>query len=104
MSTVYEIPITPSTPQSFTVSLNGGTYNISLNWNSSAQCWIMDIGDQSNNPLVQGIPLITGADLLAQLEYIGIGGNMIVQTDNDPTAVPTFDSLGDTGHLFYNAP
>jgi len=26
---------------------------------------------------------------------------MLEQTDHDPTAVPTFDNLGTTGHLFF---
>ena len=100
MATYNEIP-TSGTPQILLVALNSGTYTLTLKWNTIAQTWIMDIGDASNNPLAQGLPLITGSDLLAQLEYLGIGGAMTVQTDNDPTAVPTYSNLGTTGHLYF---
>ncbi len=103
MTTPYEVPLS-ATPQTFTIQLNGATYAMTVKWNAAASAWVLDIGDASNNPLVQGIPLITGADLLAQYEYLGIGGKIIVQTDNDPAAVPTYDNLGKTGHLFYVSP
>lgn len=100
MTNYSEIPLTPS-PQVLTTALSGVTYTLTIKWNTVAECWMMDIGDQSNNPLVQGIPLVTGSDLLAQFEYLGIGGALTVQTDNDPAAIPTYTNLGTTGHLFY---
>lgn len=64
--------------------------------------WYMDIGDALNNPLSLGIPLITGADLLAQYAAdVGIPGQMEVQTDHDLYAVPTFDNLGVNSHLYF---
>lgn len=103
MITPYEVPLSP-TPQQFTISLNGAVYTLTFKWNTLGNMWVMDIGDAANNPLAQGLPLVTGSDLLAQFEYLQIGGLMTVQTDNDPVAVPTFDNLGTLGHLFYLAP
>lgn len=57
--------------------------------------------DSSQNPIAVGIPLITGADLLEQLYYLGIGGALIVQSTNDPNLVPDFETLGSTGNLFF---
>ncbi len=61
----------------------------------------MDAADVDGVPLLTGVPVITGADLLAQFAYIGVYGQMIAQTDNDPGAVPTFENLGTTGYLYY---
>jgi len=105
MVSVVEIPTIPA-PQTFTIALNGTTYTIRLTWCIPAQCWMMDIADQGDTPIALGIPLITGADLLAQLAYlsIGNGGAMVVQSDNDPALVPSFTTLGSTGHLFFVSP
>ncbi len=45
---------------------------------NSIDCWGLDIGDASNNPIVCGIPLIPGVNLLAQYAYLGISGELIV--------------------------
>jgi hypothetical protein len=96
----YEIPLDP---QAQTLTLNGGgnSYNLRVTWCSAADCWILDILDGNSAPIVQGIPLITGVNLLSQYEYLGIGGALVVQTDSDPAVVPTYELLGVTGHLFY---
>jgi hypothetical protein len=100
VSTFYEIPLKPEA-QEFDISLGGVTYHLLLTWNAPNNAWNLDIEDSLQNPIVQGIPLITGADLLAQLEYLGLGGALIVQSDFDPNEVPNYGGLGSTGHLFF---
>jgi Domain of unknown function (DUF6983) len=104
-STIYEIP-TSNVPQVQTISLNGVQYQITTRWNAYAGngAWVMDIADSNGNRILSGVPLVTGADLLAQFEYLGIGGAMVVQSDNNPDVVPDSLSLGVTGHLFYATP
>ena len=101
MSTAYEIPITPSVPQTFTISLAGTFYNLTVRWSTSMAAWFLDLADATNNFLLNGVPLITGADLLAQYAYLDIGGQLVVQSDNDLSLVPDFDTLGVTGHLYF---
>lgn len=98
------IILTTAFPQIFTLSLGGVTYTIRLAWCSASYCWVIDIGDQTNVPIAQGLPFITGHTLLAQYEYLGIAGDFIVQTDHAPDTPPTFQNLGSTGHLYYLAP
>jgi hypothetical protein len=101
MGTYYTIPTQPQ-PQNFTIRLSGVTYTFTLLYrNNPAAGWVLDIGDSNNNPIVQGIPLVTGADLLRQYAYLGFGGALWVQTQDDPDAVPTFTNLGSDGHLYY---
>lgn len=97
---VFEIPLL-ATPQNLSVVLNNALYNLLVQWCDPASCWIVDIADANDNLLVQGVPLVTGADLLAQYGYLGFGGKLIVQTDNNTDAIPTFDNLGKTSHLYF---
>lgn len=102
VNVAHEIPLTP-TPQRFSISLGGVTYQLRSVWNPLAQAWVVDIADSSGQPIVSGIPLVCGANLLEQFDYLGIGGELIAQSDNDPNVPPTFNSLGSTGHLYFVA-
>lgn len=97
---IYEIPTQPEN-QTFSISLNGTTYNLRLKWNAPNASWVLDILDSQQNGILRGVPLITGADLLAQYAYMGIGGKLIVQSDNNPDQVPDYTTLGSTGHLYF---
>jgi hypothetical protein len=99
MSTAYEIP-TSRQPQTFTVSLAGVTYTVTLRWNVTAAAWILDLADRNGNPITTGIPLVPGPNLVAQLGYLNLGFSLYTQTDNAPDSPPTFSNLGSTGHLF----
>lgn len=97
----YEIPLTP-VAQKFSIALGGQTYNLTVNWNSAPQGgWVLDIADESDEPIVAGIPLVTGADLLSQYQYLGFNGAMLVESDFDLYATPTFNNLGVNSHLFF---
>jgi hypothetical protein len=98
---IYEIPISPN-PQRFSISMAGAAYNLRLIYIDAPDAgWLLDIDDVNDNPLICGIPLVTGADLLAQYAYLGIGGQLFCTTDGDPSAVPTFANLGVTSHLYF---
>lgn len=97
---VVEIPLQP-TPQKLGVTLNGVDYQLLVVWNDQNQSWVMDIMDSGSNPIAMGLPLVTANDLLEQFEYLGINGQMLVQTDFNTTQVPTFFNLGQTAHLYF---
>lgn len=96
---IQEIPLSPN-PQTFSITLGNQGYQLTVVWRDPFG-WYLDIADSAGNPLVQSIPLVTGADLLAQYGYLGINGQLRVQTDNDPDAVPTFENLGKQSHLYF---
>lgn len=101
MASVYEIPLTAGA-QRFFVTLAGVQYQFSLYWRDAENGgWILDIADTGGNAIVSGIPLVTGADLLAQYGYLGIKGTLQVQTDGTPDAVPTYSNLGTASHLYF---
>lgn len=98
--TSNEVPLQPQAQQLY-VSLNGVTYQLTLRWNAYSAAWVADLASASGTPMISGFPLVTGVDLLEQFEYLGIGGALVVQSDNDPNLVPNYGSLGVTGHLYY---
>lgn len=101
---VFTIPLQVGTPQTFDIQLGGTSYQLTLlyrNDTSGLGGWTVDIADGSGNPIVQGIPLVTGADLLAQYKYLGFMGALVAQTTSNPDAVPTFSNLGDDGQLYW---
>lgn len=100
MTTASEIPLIPQ-PQRFSISLSGTSYIMLLIWNAVSACWILNISDNNNVAIASGIPLVTGADLLEQLRYLGFVGSLITQTDGDINAVPTFSNLGAAGRLYW---
>ncbi|QPF11482.1 hypothetical protein IMO34_15330 [Raoultella terrigena] len=65
-----------------------------------AAFWCLDIMDSSGGDLIKGVPLITGADLLAQYDYLGLGFSLYVDCDNPANENPTETDLGIYSHLY----
>lgn len=103
MTIASEIPLSPA-PQRMSITLSNVTYQLNFVWNETSQCWIMSISDSSGTPLIQGAAITTGADIIEQFEYLGLGGKLIAQTDSNVDAVPTFTNLGLSGHLYWVTP
>jgi hypothetical protein len=101
MST-FLVPLT-NVPQIFEIALGGVNYTLTCKWNDSDEGgWVLDITDVvSGDPIAANIPLITGADCLSGLEYLGITGQLVVFTDGDETAVPTLENLGVESNLYF---
>lgn len=98
---VYVIPLSP-TPQRFTINLGGIEYGLTVRYrNTDMGGWTLDIADRSGVPIVNGIPLVTGCDLLAQYRHLGFAGELRAQTDDEPDAAPTFENLGNQSHLYW---
>jgi hypothetical protein len=101
--TTFLIPLV-NTPQTFQISLGGVNYSMTSKWNDADEGgWIIDLADVDGNPIVAGVPMITGADLLANLGYLGIEGELVVFTDGDETAVPTLENLGVESNLYFQS-
>ena len=96
MVIMREIPLIPESQQVM-CNINGIRYTFNIIWRDTG--YILDILDVANNAIVQGLSLITGADLLAQLQYLNLNFILVIVTDVDNTLVPTYTSLGITSHL-----
>jgi hypothetical protein len=101
----YLIPLT-NAPQTFSITLAGVTYTMTNWWNyleyDGAGAWMLDIADAQGNPIACNIPLITGADCLDGLAYLGINGSLWVLTSgSSPFDVPTYSNLGTDSNLYF---
>lgn len=63
--------------------------------------WVLDITDEAGAPLLSGLPLAAGADLLAPYPHLSFGGALLVYTDGTPDAAPTYAGLGGNSRLFF---
>ena len=101
---IFEIPLTPNA-QSFLITLVGVQYRMTLVWRDIDDGgWFLDIADEQSNNIVQGIPLITGANLLEQYPDKNFGFGLYVGTDGDDAAIPTYNNIGTQSHLYVVTP
>lgn len=100
--TTFTIPL-QNIPQSFNINLANKSYLMTVRWNDASDAgWVVDFVDGITNiSIVNNIPLITGADCLAGLEYLGFNGSLLVYTDGDQFTVPTLDNLGVESNLYF---
>lgn len=100
---VIEIPFNAQ-PQVVSLRLAGQTYTWRLYWLDPAQCWMIDIADIAGNPLISGVALVTGGDLLGQLQYLVPGWLFVISDQKPVDTVPGWGDLGVTGHLYFVPP
>lgn len=109
MSAYYTIPLTPL-PQSFGITLAGKEYRLTVRWFSAPEqadaggarsgasgdslparqdilgTWTLDIEEpECAAPILMGVPLVTGCDLLEQYAYLEFGGELWVEGELPPT-------------------
>ena len=98
---IVEVPLS-GLPERFTITLAGRTLGFRLTYANVFEAgWLLDISDgNTGDPIISGIPLVTGTDLLGQYQYLGLNFALFVATDSDPDAVPVFGTLGTTSHLY----
>lgn len=97
---LFRVPLV-SVPQDFSIVLGGRRLRMVNKWNENCG-WALDLYDgDTNESLVQFLPLVTGANLLEGLDYLGIPGYLLVYTDGDPDAIPTLQNLGIESNLYY---
>lgn len=99
---LFTLPLT-NVPQQFDITLGGEDYTLTCRWNDADEAgWVMDLADALTAlPIVANIPLITGADLLEGLEYLGIQGTLTCSTDGNQFAVPTLLNLGVESFVYF---
>jgi hypothetical protein len=97
----FRIPLL-NKPQSSEITLSGVDYIIINRWSSGMEVWTFSLQSiETEKILINDMPLITGANLLEQWEYLGIPGILICYTAGDQGEPPTFENLGTDANLFY---
>ncbi len=95
----YEIPLSPEA-QNFSIELGGNDLQFSLVWNSVSGSWTLGIG-ANDTPILSGIPLVTGIDLLSPYPYLNFNGQLVIRNDIAPEAEATYENLGLTSKLYF---
>ncbi len=104
--TSYEIPLA-GMPETFAIPLNGTTYRLTVQYrDAELGGWFLDIADATGSPIVSGIALVTGANLLDQYcqETIAGGAALYVINVAGGDDAPAFGNLGTDTRLVMVAP
>lgn len=97
MTTPQLIPLEAGS-QTLAVPLGGVTYRMRIWWRESVKpAWMLDLSSDDGTALVSGLPMLPGADLLAQHKHLGVAGVLYVLADSDIT----YDSLGTSTRLYF---
>lgn len=101
---VVSIPVAPGVPhQSFTTTLDGARYAITLRWLQRVERWHISVATDSGTAILSGRALAWGADVLSYAHSI-VGappGPLYVLTPDGIPSEPTLSGLGDTHYLLY---
>ena len=97
---IFRIPLT-STNQIFDIHLGGIHYSLELRWNAENMTWVLDISDyDTRSPLVMGIHIVTGCDLLETYKYLGFQGALVAHVEGSDES-PDYFNLGGDGNLYF---
>lgn len=94
----YRIPLSAE-PQSFGITLAGREYRLTLRFMDAVEGgWQLDIEEpEKAAPIIMGLPLVAGCDLLQQFAYLEFGGELWL----DSELPATVDNLGSEVDLLF---
>lgn len=100
MATWY-FPLLPQA-QEMQIQLGDVDYTIRFGWcDTTDGGWFIDLSDVDGNPIIMGLPLTAGENVLQQFDYLKLPGEIRVQTDGSPLVEPTYDNLGSNGQVLF---
>lgn len=95
---VNKINLTSIIDQTFSMTISwedkNRSFTIHQSWNEEAEYWTIDLYDGNYRPLIMGIPLLCGHDLLEQYQYMQIGSLYIVNTGDPSIEQPSLMDIG----------
>lgn len=94
-----ELPLRQG-PSIFSLSIKGRDFRFRFAYaNTEGGGWYVDIGETDGQPLVCGLPLTAGLNLLGQFGYLGLGFGLYVSVDGRPDEAPVYDDMGNGLHV-----
>lgn len=104
MATTQEFPLRPEA-QVMTIDLASVLYTVRFGWSDTPDGgWFIDLRTYEGVPLIMGLPLTAGENVLQQFDYLGIGGEIRAETDGNVLIEPTYDNLGSNGKILFISP
>ena len=98
-----ELPVASDiADQSFSVQLDGAVYQVRLRYNTRAGHWALDLADAVGTPLLSGMAIRLGVDLLAQFSDDRFPpGKLFAMNWVNAYAEPDRDNFGTDVALIY---
>lgn len=98
-----QLPLQPSTANyQFGTSLDAVAYIIRIRWNDRESAWYMDLLDESETPIRNGIKLVLGTLLGGRSAVANFPPGSFMLTDlADSGTDPTYDDMGVRVVLWY---
>jgi hypothetical protein len=99
-----KLPLRSDIPKyEFRIDLDLTTYTLAFRFNRRQGRWIMDVKTETDTPLVMGIPVLIGVDLLARFVIDGLPeGNLFAANIENDFVDAGRDDLGNNVVIFYN--
>lgn len=100
-TTVFSVPLRSGTQQ-FVVSLGTISVMMRLIWRSaSGGGWFIDIYESDGlTPILCGLPVRCGQNMLSQYQYLGLG-RMVALIDGQAERDPSYDDMGSNLQLYW---
>ncbi len=88
--------------ESQVLTLDGVRFRFDTYTNKVDGCWYLDLFDEDDNALIQGIALVTGLDLLFPYRHLDVPAGILFVNDlAGPREDPTLDTFFDQGAALY---
>lgn len=94
-----EIPLSADN-QTFTIRLGGRQLRLRVLYRDEAG-WVLDLLETDYMPIINGIPLVPGVDLLAPYKHLNLTGGLFVVSEDVAQEYPTKTNLGFRSHLYF---
>lgn len=98
MIEITEIPLKKNN-QEMNILLSGTVYHLIIKHNEYCG-WVLDVMSQAKTPILTGIPIVYGVDILEQYQYIGINGVLVFYCD-DPESEKEQSELGRKNRIYF---
>ena len=100
MANELKIPLRVNPNYNFSVDLEEHSYKFTIRWNGTGEFWVLNIEGITNNVVVNGIPMVTGPNLLKPFAIKELGAIYMVDLQSQ-FSDPNYDDIGTRFVMLY---
>lgn len=95
---IYELPMTADASQEFVSTIDGVKYLFRVQLNVRADIWTIDVNTVADIPIIAGMPLVMGVDLLSTERFAR--GILFLVDYSGQGVDPTADNISNYGLIW----